>query len=193
MTVFERGAAASGASVRNFGMIWPIGQPAGEAHAIALRSREAWLELARDAGLWVQPCGSIHLAHQDDEWGVLEEFASVAAGLGYTVELLDTAGVLRRTDAANPDGLKADCSVRPNSQSTRAWRCAHCPGWLASRLGVRFEFRTTITHVESGRVRGSCGHAWSFDRTIVCGGADFETLFPEICGNSGLRAASSRC
>src|SRR5580692_2539815 len=52
VTVFERRPAAAGASVRNFGMIWPIGQPAGEAHALALKSRQAWLELGRDAGLW---------------------------------------------------------------------------------------------------------------------------------------------
>src|SRR5262249_23095145 len=103
--VFERGGAASGASIRNFGMIWPIGQPAGESHAIAMRSREAWLELSHAAGIWVNPCGSIHLAHRDDEWAVLQEFASAAPALGYSVELLNRDEVLRRTPAANLDGL----------------------------------------------------------------------------------------
>ena len=40
VVLFERGHRATGASVRNFGLIWPIGQPAGEMLRMALRSRE---------------------------------------------------------------------------------------------------------------------------------------------------------
>src|SRR6516165_10243359 len=87
VTVFERGRTAAGASIRNFGMVWPIGQPAGDRHAIALKSRALWLELGREAGLWVNPCGSVHLAHRDDEWAVLEEFAHAAPELGYPCTL----------------------------------------------------------------------------------------------------------
>ena len=42
VAVFERHPAARGASVRNFGMLWPVGQPAGERYELARRSVEGW-------------------------------------------------------------------------------------------------------------------------------------------------------
>ncbi len=187
VTVFERGPVASGASVRNFGMIWPIGQPAGEAHAIALRTRQAWLELAREAGLWVDPCGSIHLAHSADEWAVLEEFESRAADLQYPCLLLTPEEVLLRSSAANPVGLQGglysptELCVNPRNASRVLAE------WLAERFGVTFHFNTTITAVESDQMRSADGRYWKFDRTVVCGGSDFETLFPDVLANADLK------
>jgi D-hydroxyproline dehydrogenase subunit beta len=187
VTVFERGAAATGASIRNFGMLWPIGQPAGEAHAIALRSRALWLELARDARVWVNSCGSIHLAHRADEWAVLEEFAQQAAALGYECELLNARSVLERTPGANPEGLlgglfsPTEMCVNPRTAIAATAR------WLSQRFGVQFEFGTTIVHAETGQVRAADNRSWSCDRILVCGGADFETLFPSLLANAGLK------
>lgn len=186
VTVFERSARASGASIRNFGMVWPVGQPAGEWHAVALRSRERWLKLSASANVWVSPCGSIHLAHREDEWAVLEEFQTLAPPLGFDCSLLSAEQVKARTPAANPlnclGGLFSPTELCVNPPAA----IRTIPGWLASQLGVRFEFSTTITAVDSGWVRAA-GRRWEFDRIIVCGGDDFATLFPDELASSGLK------
>ena len=86
VAVFERRTQAEGRIGVNFGMIWPIGQPAGPARELALRSREIWLDVARASGLWSNRAARCTVFH-DDEWQVLREFAEgFAAGLN--VELV---------------------------------------------------------------------------------------------------------
>ncbi len=187
VTVFERSARAEGASVRNFGMAWPVGQPAGECREIALESRARWLELAAEAGVWVRPCGSIHLAHRPDEWEVLREYTHLAPALGAEVELLDAAEVLARTPGANPEGLigglfsPTELCVNPPAA------VAALAGFLAARHGVRFHFGAAVASVEPGLVVTARRERFEFGRVVVCGGADFEALFPELLAASGLR------
>src|SRR5262245_29559977 len=73
--VFERSLKASGASIRNFGMIWPIGQPAGVMAEMADLSRRLWLEVLNSAELAYAANGALHLAYHDDEEAVAREFA----------------------------------------------------------------------------------------------------------------------
>lgn len=187
VTVFERSRRAQGASIRNFGMVWPIGQPRGECRRVALVCRERWLRLARAAGIFVRPCGSIHLAHHDDEWAVLQDFARLGPGHGYACSLLSADEVLDRTAGANPQNLigglfsPTELVVNPPA-AIRA-----IPGWLAAEFDARFEMQTTITSVDSGRVRASSGATWEFDRVIVCGGDDLQTLFPDVLARSELK------
>lgn len=82
VAIFERHPQAAGASVRNFGMLWPIGQPAGNLLDRAMRSREIWLDIAKEAHLWHSQSGSLHLAYHDDEMDVLEEFYISTQGAG---------------------------------------------------------------------------------------------------------------
>ena len=185
--VFERTAHASGGSIRNFGMVWPIGQPAGPRYQTALRSRQAWLELIDAGVVWGNPYGSLHVAHHADEWSVLEEFASLAPNLGVDCELMTPEQVHRRTPAIEPRGLRGalwsptEICVDPR-QAIRA-----LPAWLHEQCGVEFAFETTVTGVETGNLRTSRGERHDFDRILVCGGPDFETLFPELLAEAGMK------
>jgi len=71
--VFERGEKATGASVRNFGMVWPVGQPDGLLYERALRSRSIWEDISKSGAFWSDPVGSLHVAHNKLEWAVLQE------------------------------------------------------------------------------------------------------------------------
>src|SRR5262245_45348993 len=97
--VLERNLRASGASVRNFGMIWPVGQPPGFAYETALRSRARWLEILEDTRLPYWPDGSLHVAYRDDEADVAQEFAEIGPGLGYKCEWLNPGQVRARSKA----------------------------------------------------------------------------------------------
>lgn len=187
VTVFERSPRAMGASIRNFGMVWPIGQPTGVCHEIALRSRDRWLQLSQSANLWTNRCGSIHVAHRQDEWEVLSEFQERSAHLGYDCSLLSKGDIVARFPVVNPEkligGLYSPSELGVNPRAA----IRSIPSWLIDSFGVEFHFETTITQVDGTSATCGDGRKWEFDRIIVCGGADFETLFPEVLASSGMR------
>jgi D-hydroxyproline dehydrogenase subunit beta len=101
--------------------------------------------------------------------------------------LLSRGETLAQAPAANPDGLigalfsRSEVGVNPRAA------IRGIPSWLADTFKVAFEFETAITRVDDTTAISSSGRTWNFDRLIVCGGADFETLFPQILGHSGLK------
>jgi FAD dependent oxidoreductase TIGR03364 len=185
--VFDRHRQPHGASVRNFGMVWPIGQPPGSAYEIALRSRSLWLQLAERAGLWAEPVGSLHVAYRDDEYAVLHEFADRAPELGYACELLDASATLQRSRAVQPSGLlgslwsPTELCVHPRKV------IAEFPKYLAREHRVTLAYESLVTHVDSEEVRTADGRTWRVGHTIVCSGAEIDALFPTAYQGAGLK------
>jgi len=183
VVLFDGSPRAEGASVRNFGMVWPIGQAPGRIHERALRSREIWLQVAPAAGIWCEAVGSLHLAYRQDEWEVLQEFG--ARDLGYEVELLNFSGVMARTGAVRADGLLGGMWSPTELCIDPREAIARLPEWLAEEHGVTLRFGTRVTAVEVPCVK-TARENWQVDRVAICTGADFEGLFPEIYAASGL-------
>lgn len=184
--LFEKSPRSLGASIRNFGMIWPIGQPAGEMHEVALASRSLWCEIAKQAGFWLRECGSIHLAHREDEWHVLEEFAARAASLGYDCALLTDQQVLQKTPAVNPENLRGGLWSPTEMCIDPREVMRVLPGFLQDQYGVEVHFSSPVTSVSGSELKIADGRSWRAEEILIASGSDFEMLFPEVFASSGL-------
>lgn len=179
VVVFERSPRAMGASIRNFGMVWPVGQQAGEAHSLALRSREIWGDILGPAGISVCGTGSLHAARAADEMAVLEEFAAIGPRHGYPCEMLSAAEAHRRSPGLRRDGLlgalfsPTELIVDPREAVSR----------LTATLDVRR--LTAVTAIDPPFLLAG-GDTWQADRIVVCGGDDLATLYPGVFAESGI-------
>lgn len=182
--VLERDRRAQSASIRNFGMLWPIGQPSGDLYQLASRSLQIWLNLLSEANIWHDRCGSLHVAHEDDEAQVLREFAERD---GRPLELLQPAQVMDRFPAINPVGLKLAMFSPSEVQVDPRVVIGTLPGFLKQRYGVDFAFESRVLRYDAPRVETVSGD-YQADRLLICTGADFRELAPKAFADSGLVA-----
>src|SRR5580698_4574117 len=185
VVVLEKNPRAAGASVRNFGMVWPIGQPAGTMLALSLRSRELWLEILGQAKLPRRETGSLHVVYRADEAAVAQEFAELGPKLGYECAWLKPREVLERSHAVQPDGLSGGLWSSTELTIDPRQVIQSLPGFLAGQYNVRFVFGTAVTAVEPPVLYTGNG-LWQVETVIVCSGDDFETLYPQHYAASGL-------
>ena len=182
--VIERSGKAVGASIRNFGMIWPVGQPEGEMYETALRSSSIWKQVCNEAGIWYDEVGSLHLAYATDEWEVMNEYVA-SADSSRGCRLLTPAEINEKSGAVinyklrgglfNPDEVIVD--------SRKA--IFMIPVWLEEKHGVTFTWGRAVTAIRYPFVEIGTEKAEA-DLIVVCSGVDFESLYPEVYSDQPL-------
>jgi FAD dependent oxidoreductase TIGR03364 len=177
--VFERSERAIGASIRNFGMIWPIGQPAGKLYDRAIRSRDVWRGIGEEGNFWYEQAGSLHLAYEPNEWLVLQELAESFRSEGRPVRLLDKGAVMSLSAAASPDGLLGGLYSADELIVDPREAIAALPDWLSGRFGVEFHWGKCVSYVAEQMVCIGNEGKHEADLVFICSGADLETLYPE--------------
>jgi FAD dependent oxidoreductase TIGR03364 len=178
VTVFERNQKAVSASIRNFGMLWPIGQPHGKLYDRSLRSKSIWKQVCTEAGLWFEEAGSLHMAYHDLEWQVIQEFAEAEKNQR-PVSLLPPKEALEKSPAVNAHGLKGALWSADEMIIESRVAMEKLPVYLQQKYGVEFYFNTAVTTVKHPRVY-SGSRFWTADEVFICSGAEFETLYPEV-------------
>lgn len=182
--VIERNTQPVGASIRNFGMIWPVGQPQGPSYSRAIRSREIWLEMSKKANFWAEETGALHLAYTDLENEVVGEYVSAMESLK-SAHHLSPSQTAKKSPAAIRENLKGALFTEEEliiDPREAVWKTA---SYLESLPNVSFLWNRAVSQIEGNSVF-SGKDSWKADLIVVCGGADFETLYPEIFARTNI-------
>jgi FAD dependent oxidoreductase TIGR03364 len=178
VTVFERNERAVGASIRNFGMIWPIGQATGPLFERAMLSRSIWKEICTEARIWHDEVGSLHLVYHADELRVISEYVEVNQQYR-DCGLLSAKQAAQKSPAVNSKGLKGALWSGEEMIIESRVAVGQVAQYLAEKYDVEFNWNTAISEIDHPKVM-SGGRSWEADEIFVCSGADFETLYPEL-------------
>src|SRR5215469_5979106 len=172
----EREAGPRGASVRNFGLIWVSGRAAGAELALAQRARTLWEELGTlvpEAGFRAH--GSLTLAIDDAELGLLKEAAELPDAGERGFELLDQAAAAEinpalRGDFAGALLCRRDAIVEPRTVpgAFRDYLIARQP---ASGRGYEWLPGREAIEVAPHAVRDHTGSWHRGDLVVLCTGA----------------------
>ncbi len=183
--VFERTHKATGASIRNFGMIWPIGQPEGKLYERALRSRQVWQSIGETGAFWYDPVGSLHLAYHEDEWQVLQELYEVFS-THRDVQLLSPEETIKRSGAVVSNKLKGALYSSSELIVDPREAIAALPAFLEEQHEVEFNWGKCVSYVADNVVYVGNNETYDTDTVFICSGADFETLYPEVFSATAL-------
>lgn len=185
VVVWDREERPVGASIRNFGLVWPMGQPAGNLWRRALRSRERWLELGKQAGFSVEQNGSLHLAADELESAVLREFLADPGRTDFAGEYWSPELIRMRASGARADkvvgGLWSphEMTVDGREALPALWR------WLSAEGRATIIPDAAVQRVSLPAVYTAQG-IWEVDQVYVCTGADLRILYPDVLRTAGI-------
>jgi FAD dependent oxidoreductase TIGR03364 len=183
VAVIDRHARAIGASIRNFGFVTVTGQARGEMWSLARRSRDVWIEVARQAGIDILQTGLTLFAHRREAADVVEAF--MRTEMGEACEL-QTEAAWRASPRSFPVSEFRAALVSPHEMRIEARDAIpRVRSWLEKAHGVRFLEPADVISCEPGRVVTSRGDIRG-EAIFVCPGDDLNGLFPEVMSRRGV-------
>jgi FAD dependent oxidoreductase TIGR03364 len=172
----EADPAPTGASVRNFGLIWVSGRRSGAELDAAERSRHRWAEVAQDVpGIGFRAAGSLTVATTDGERKVMEAFAHHPDAAARAITFLEPDEVVALNPAVRGETAGAlhcteDAVVEPR----------HALGalrqYLLARGSYAFHPGRRVVGLEDHAVVDAAGTRWEGDLVVVATGAAFDHL-----------------
>lgn len=171
VVLLERGARATGASVRDSGHLFFSALPAGRALDAAPLARERWIDLARRAGARADEGGTLIIAHRPEELAVLE---ATACDPGRHARMRSPKKIGKLAPIP-VDGVlggfhaKQDLRIDPRSATAALARL------LGRDPSARIEWGAHVHEIEPGAVHAGALRVRA-GAIVVCPGADYQML-----------------
>ncbi len=172
----EAEAGPTGASVRNFGLVWVSGRRTGAELDAAKRARRRWQEMAEDIpGIGFRAEGSITVALHDGERKVMEEFAQHDSAADRSIAFLEPDQVRQMNPAVQGDilgGLHCgeDAIVEPRL-ALGAMR-----SYLQAKGAYAFHPGRRVVGIEDHALVDVSGTRWEADVVVIATGAAYDHL-----------------
>jgi FAD dependent oxidoreductase TIGR03364 len=183
----ERDLVPSGATVRNFGLIWVSGRAEGPELALAQRARDLWEHIALDVpGIGFRANGSITLVNNIHELQVVEKalLRDDADERGF--ELLDRDQVVRRNPALQGEFVSGLFCARDAAVESRVALGA-LRDYMVPTGRYNYMPGRELTAVVDHGVVDHRGVHHGGDHVIVCVGATLNGFAAELFEDEPLR------
>ncbi len=192
VALIEQNQAPQSATTRNFGQVVPSGMNA-KWQKIGRRSLEIYKELQKEADISLQPHGSVYIASDAEEVGLIEELALQNKEAGYSSVLLNSSECLSRWPVLQPSYCKAGLVFPEEISLDPRVAVGRVIAYMRAHMGLDYFPSCRITQSlvnESGvEFRSSDQRVFSGARGIICNGSEFQNLYPDLFYQSDLEVS----
>ena len=183
----ERDLVPSGATVRNFGLIWVSGRAAGGELVLALRARELWEEIAATIpGVAFRANGSMTVLRGDAELDVARRALERPDAGKREFELLAGDEARQRNPALHGDFEAALWCGRDAAVESRLALGA-MREWMTATRRYRYLPGRELVGVAEGAVLDHRGERHAGDQVWLCLGANLSGFAAELFEHEPLR------
>jgi glycine/D-amino acid oxidase-like deaminating enzyme len=174
----EAEAGPTGASVRNFGLVWVSGRRSGTELDVARRARRRWEEIGTLApGVGFRPMSSLTVATDATARSVMQEFTQHPDATERSISFLEPDDVRACNPAVRGDVHGAlhcteDAVVEPRLA------LAALRDHMAATHGERYRFHPgrRVARAESHALVDTTGTRWEGDLAVLATGAAYDHL-----------------
>ncbi len=194
VALLERNTQPLGATVSNFGQVIPSGMN-GKWQQFGRESLQIYKEIQAKFDISVRQNGSIYIASDSDEVALIEELGQINQSNGYESHLLDKGACLSKYPGLQADYVKAglffpeEVTVEPRVMISRLLQ------YLIVEKNLHYFGNTTASacNAVSGGSGGvevitAAGQRLKASKVIICSGAEFKLLYPELFASGDLEA-----